>query len=554
MVDWRTIKKIDAHIHILPDTVHEANPDSKDVWAYADLHEYRKIMERYHIERAVIMPLNDPWLMSMEFTVDAVHKNLRDMKQCCPGKFYAMADVDVRNSPQESVKAICRAIDDGLDGIKLHPNNSGVALDSDYNRDIFAFAQERKAVVVIHSYPNAEDDPCAADRVVNILNAFPALNVIVAHMGGFQWEKLLPTGAMVDISAILPDYVRTYGIGKTNEILCQFGPDRLIFATDYPDNRHLKPEEIYETYFDILNQMDFSAEEAEKIAYKNILRVLGHDNPLSIQTITSYAQCSAFVSSFYGDPIFSDPMLPNEEEAQSKIITPIERTDRHCVLGVYRGSELAGLFSFLTLKDEQYLEMLVGLSRDAEVYSEVIAYLEQHYPAYEADFVFNPNNYLLKEILSRKGAEFEPEQQKMVLTRPMPPVDTTGVELLSEQYKQQYFAIHNRDMYWTGEKVAAAADRFRAFLAIEEGKVVGYLDVTYSFEENEPFDLMVLESHRRKGWGRRLLAKALELNKPKGMMLLVEADNTPAIRLYESMGFEKAPNQNYLTAFWKVPY
>ncbi len=276
MVDWGTIKKIDAHIHILPDTVHEANPDSKDVWAYADLHEYQKIMEGYHIERAVIMPLNDPWLMSMEFTVDAVHKNLRDMKQRFPGKFYAMADVDVRNSAQESVKAIRSAMDNGLDGIKLHPNNSGVALDSDYNREIFALAQARKAVVVIHSYPNTEDDPCAADRIVNVLNAFPALNVIVAHMGAFQWENLLPTGAMVDISAILPDYVRKYGIGKTKEILRRFGPDRLIFATDYPDNRHLKPEEIYETYFDILNQMDFSAQEAEKIAYKNILRILEH--------------------------------------------------------------------------------------------------------------------------------------------------------------------------------------------------------------------------------------------------------------------------------------
>lgn len=274
-------------------------------------------------------------------------------------------------------------------------------------------------------------------------------------------------------------------------------------------------------------------------------------NPLSIRIIESYAQCSAFVGSFYGDPIFSDPMLPNEEEAQSKIITPIENPDRHCVLGVYRGSELVGLFSFLALKDEQYLEMLVGLSRDAEVYSEVIAYLEQHFPGYEADFVFNPNNYLLKEILCRKGAEFDPEQQKMVLTHPAPPVDTAGVELLSEQYRQQYFAVHNRDTYWTGEKVAAAADRFRAFLAIEDGSVVGYLDVTWSFEENEVFDLMVLESHRRIGWGRKLLAKALELNRPKGMMLLVETDNTPAIRLYESMGFERMPNQNYLTAFYR---
>ena len=67
MLDWRTIKKIDAHIHILPDEVHEANPDSEDRWVHAaDLHKYCKMMDELGIEKAVIMPFNDPWLMSME--------------------------------------------------------------------------------------------------------------------------------------------------------------------------------------------------------------------------------------------------------------------------------------------------------------------------------------------------------------------------------------------------------------------------------------------------------------------------------------------------------
>jgi len=153
MVDWRTIKKIDAHIHILPDDVHEANPDSEDVWAYADLHKYRTMMDSHGIEKAVIMPLNDPWLMSMEFTIDAVHKNLYDMKQCYPGKFYAFADIDTRNTFTESVEAIHKAIEEyGLDGIKVHPNNTGVDLDSAYNQAIFAYAQENNIPVAIHSY------------------------------------------------------------------------------------------------------------------------------------------------------------------------------------------------------------------------------------------------------------------------------------------------------------------------------------------------------------------------------------------------------------------
>ena len=277
MVDWRTIKKIDAHIHILPDAVHEANPDSEDVWVYADLHKYREMMDTLGIEKAVIMPLNDPWLMSMEFTIDAVHKNLYEMKQRYPGKFYAFADIDTRNTSTESVEAIRKAIEEyGLNGIKIHPNNTGIDLDSEYNQAIFAYAQENKIPVAIHSYPNAENDRSAAYRIVNVLAQYPDLTLIVSHMGAYQWEQLLPTRAYVDFSAILPDYVRTYGIDKTNQILRSFGADRLIFATDYPDSRILEPDLVYGSYFNILNQMDFTQEEAEKIAHGNIEHILNH--------------------------------------------------------------------------------------------------------------------------------------------------------------------------------------------------------------------------------------------------------------------------------------
>lgn len=274
-MDWRTLKKIDSHIHIIPDVVHAANPEAEDVWVYANLHSYAAIMEQYHIEQAVIMPLNDPFLMSMEFTISDVHRNLYEMKQRYPGKFFAFGDVDGRNSPENSVSAICQAIEVyDLDGIKLHPNNSGIALDSDYNRELFSFAEKQRIPVALHSYPNAEDDLCAPSRIVKILDAFPDLMVIVSHMGAYQWQTLLPTNVLVDISAILPDYVRAYGLSQTNEILRNFGSDRLLFATDYPDSRFLQPGQIYESYFDILNQMDFTREEAEKIAYHNIANIL----------------------------------------------------------------------------------------------------------------------------------------------------------------------------------------------------------------------------------------------------------------------------------------
>lgn len=271
-----------------------------------------------------------------------------------------------------------------------------------------------------------------------------------------------------------------------------------------------------------------------------------------IEIIESIDECREFAEEFYGDPQFSDPMLTNEEQFQHNLANCIGKPERYLALGVYLDGQMDGLFTFLVVKEERYLEMLVGLSRVRSAYQEVFHYLEEHYTGYDADFVFNPGNHLLKQMMEARAAEFEPEQQKMVFVGPVAGVDTSGVELYSDQYKGEYTAIHNKDTYWTAEKVVAALDRFRVLVAVHEGSLVGYLDVTHCFEENEPYDLLVLKKYRGMGYGRKLLAKALNLNEPNGMMLMVDVDQTPAVRFFEFMGFEKVNHQNNLTAHWKI--
>lgn len=272
-----------------------------------------------------------------------------------------------------------------------------------------------------------------------------------------------------------------------------------------------------------------------------------------IRNITDYDSCREFVADFLEDPYFSDPMLVTDEELRHNLIKSIRQPQNHSVLGIYRQNELIGLFAFLVIKEEQYLEMLVGLSRNPDAYKEMVAHLQHHYPGFKADFVFNPGNHLLKELLESCQAQFEQEQQKMIFRGAIPSIDTRGVELLTEKYYQQYCDIHTKNMYWIGEKIIAAPERFRTFLAIVDDQVVGYLDVTHCFEENEPFDLVVLPAYRQKGFGRKLLVSALKMNQPKTMALLVETDNLPAIHLYESTGFVKVQGQNCLTAQWIIP-
>lgn len=272
------------------------------------------------------------------------------------------------------------------------------------------------------------------------------------------------------------------------------------------------------------------------------------ETTITIKNVISFNDCEPFVNSFRTDNIFSDPMLSNNEELENNLINAIEKKDTHVVFSICVNQQMIGLFSFLALKDEKYLEMLVGLSRYEDAYSAMFAYLKEHYIGYSADFVFNPNNYLLYNCLKQNGAEFYEEEQRMVYNNSTLNIDTTGIELLTEPYISSYIDIHQTDMYWTADKILAAKDRFRTFIAIEKGIVVGYLDVTYCYKENEPYDLWVKEEYRKRGYGRKLLAKALEMNKPKGMMLLIEIHNKAAIHLYESMGFEKIDNQNSIAA------
>ncbi|MBO4831406.1 MAG: GNAT family N-acetyltransferase [Oscillospiraceae bacterium] len=270
-----------------------------------------------------------------------------------------------------------------------------------------------------------------------------------------------------------------------------------------------------------------------------------------IERITELAPYKSYIDSFKNDDMYSDPMLATEEEMECNLFAAVTRPGR-LVLGVFDGGEITGLFTLLVIPEEKYMEMLTGLSRVSSAYDELLRYLEENYPDYNADFVFNPKNDLLKDKLDVRGALFETEQQRMVFTHRLPQADTRGVELLSPRYMDQYLTIHGTDMYWTGEKVAEATERFRTLLAVDDGNVVGYMDVTHCYKENEPYDLFVRPEYRRKGWGRKLLARALAMNEPKDMMLLVEIDNEPAIRLYEGMGFIKKERQNSLTVHWKI--
>jgi ribosomal-protein-alanine N-acetyltransferase len=78
------------------------------------------------------------------------------------------------------------------------------------------------------------------------------------------------------------------------------------------------------------------------------------------------------------------------------------------------------------------------------------------------------------------------------------------------------------------------------FVATENDTVVGYISFYCILDETEIVNVCVMPELRGKGIGRALTKCAIDFNRDTNgsrVMLEVRKSNTPAIKLYESLGF-----------------
>ena len=108
----------------------------------------------------------------------------------------------------------------------------------------------------------------APKKLAKVIEAFPDLKIIAAHMGGYsEWEDaekyVIGKNVWVDTSstlfALAPE--------KVVDLIHKHGVDRVLFGTDYPMWR---PDEELERFM----KMDLTEEEREKILWKNAAEFL----------------------------------------------------------------------------------------------------------------------------------------------------------------------------------------------------------------------------------------------------------------------------------------
>ena len=162
---------------------------------------------------------------------------------------------------------IDRLIKLGLRGLKFHPDFQRFNIDDPAMMEIYEIVGDRIPMIFHVGDPVADFSSPA--RLRRVIDRYPQLRVIAAHMGGFRcWDEaekyLIGRNLWMDISSTI------FHVGgeRTAELARRHGLDRVLFATDYPAQHHC------ETIADVLS-LGFTGEENEMIFFRNAEKLLG---------------------------------------------------------------------------------------------------------------------------------------------------------------------------------------------------------------------------------------------------------------------------------------
>jgi len=249
---------------------------------------------------------------------------MAELCQKYPQRFPSFIASVAMRDPEGAVEEATRAIKQlGACGIQIYSNVSGKALDAPEFRPVFAAMEKLGKPIWIHpartaNFPDYQteqvsqyeiwwtfgwpyESSAAQARIVfsKMLDEMPGLKFIIHHAGGMVpffegrvgagWDQLGLRTSSVDYRPLLKelkkrplDYFKTFyadtaTFGSRSALVCAldfYGVDHVLFASDAPFDPEGGPMYIRET-IKVIDSLDISKEDREKLYYKNACKLLG---------------------------------------------------------------------------------------------------------------------------------------------------------------------------------------------------------------------------------------------------------------------------------------
>lgn len=124
----------------------------------------------------------------------------------------------------------------GIHGLKIHPDLCGIALDDPRWHPVWEAAKNR-FVIITHMGPAVPNQPTLSPprALARVLDAFPGLHVVAAHLGGlFLWQEALQELAGRDLYFDTSSCVHAIPPALFTAITTRHDPARILFGSDYP--------------------------------------------------------------------------------------------------------------------------------------------------------------------------------------------------------------------------------------------------------------------------------------------------------------------------------
>lgn len=256
---------IDFHTHIYPDAIaHKAAQSVRDFYDIGDgrfdgtVAELLQSMEKTGIERSIVLPVG------MKPTgVRRVNEFAADQMRQHP-QLTAFGTV---HAAMDHIEAEVEHIQKlGLKGVKLHPDSQLFPVDDIRLYSMYDLIQGKLPVMIhVGDHRYNYSHPV---RLRKILDAFPRLQVIAAHFGGYSmyetaYECLKDTQCVFDVSSSL----MFMPAGEPEKYIRAYGAERMLYGSDFPI---WDPTVELKRFF----ELKLTENEFEQIAAKTALRIL----------------------------------------------------------------------------------------------------------------------------------------------------------------------------------------------------------------------------------------------------------------------------------------
>lgn len=256
----------DAHAHIFPNKI--AKKATENIGKFYDLSmdldgtvdTLLRLGDTYRVERFLVQSV-----ATVPEQVQSINDFISSQVTLYPQRLTGFASLhpDMVGMDEE----IDRIIALGLKGIKLHPDFQLFHADDDKAMKLYEKIEGRLPLLIHagdHRY-----DYSGPKRIANILTAFPKLDVIAAHFGGWsQWEEaekyLAGKRVWVDTSSTMYEVEPA----QVRHMIQAFGADRVLFGTDFPMWK-VNDELRY------MSQLKLEENTLQNILYYNAARFLG---------------------------------------------------------------------------------------------------------------------------------------------------------------------------------------------------------------------------------------------------------------------------------------